>query len=72
MLVAHNPGVQSLAQAFSQACTLIQADLRARLSEGFPSGAAAAFEVDRDRIGCLGFFTPREHGGGDRGEGEDG
>ena len=70
MVVAHNPGVQALAQQFGEASTLIQAELRAKLALGFPSAAAAAFDLDQDRIGCLGLFTPREHGGGDRGEDE--
>ena len=64
MVVAHNPGIQALALEYGERAILIEARLKLRLAEGVPSGAAAAFEIEPGRIGCLGFFTPRDHGGG--------
>ncbi len=65
MIIAHNPGVQTLALDYGEHATLIEAALKTRLADGFPSAAAAAFEIDPERMCCLGFFTPRDHGGGE-------
>lgn len=58
MIVAHNPGVEMLAQALAEQAVLIDAAVKARLGEGFPTAAAAAFEIEPGRIGCLGLFLP--------------
>lgn len=64
MVVGHNPAVQSLALELADHATLIDAKVKAKLAEGFPTAAAAVFEFEEDRTGCLGLFLPREHGGG--------
>jgi phosphohistidine phosphatase len=62
MVIAHNPGIQSLALDLADSATLIGADARARLSQGYPTATAIAFEFDDGRTGCLGLFQPDRHG----------
>jgi phosphohistidine phosphatase len=64
MVIGHNPGIQSLALELADHATLIDADVKAKLAEGFPTAAAIAFEFDEGRTGCLGLFLPSAHGGG--------
>jgi len=64
MVIAHNPGVQSLALELADHATLIDAEVKAKLAEGFPTAAAIVFEFEENRTGCLGLFLPSEHGGG--------
>lgn len=63
MIVAHNPGVQALASTLADEATLIDTETRLRLSQGFPTASAVAFEFDNGRLGCLGLFVPDERGG---------
>jgi phosphohistidine phosphatase len=59
MVVAHNPGLHQLALMLAQRC---QDGLdRARLNAGFPTAAAAAFDLGAGR---LTLFTPKSLGGG--------
>ncbi len=64
MVIAHNPGIQGLALELVDHATLIDADIKARLAQGFPTAAAIVFEFEENRTGCLGLFLPSEHGGG--------
>jgi phosphohistidine phosphatase len=58
MVIAHNPGIGALAYELAATSTLAQAGVLNDLAQGFPTAAAAAFELDGDRIGCLGLFLP--------------
>jgi phosphohistidine phosphatase len=58
MVIAHNPGVGALAFELAATATLAEAGLKHNLADGFPTAAAAAFELDGDRVGCLGVFLP--------------
>jgi phosphohistidine phosphatase len=64
MIVAHNPGIQSLAVELADRATLIDADAKARLSQGYPTATAIAFEFDDGRTGCLGLFLSNPQGEG--------
>ena len=59
MIVGHNPGLHELSLALA-------ANRRGRaLGDGFPTAAAAVFEIDSDGGYTLErFLTPRQHGGG--------
>ena len=59
MVVAHNPGLQELALSLAQGCQ--DAPDRAQLVVGFPTGAAAAFDLGAGRMTLL---TPKALGGG--------
>jgi phosphohistidine phosphatase len=59
MVVAHNPGLHQLALTLVQSCP--DAPERAQLFAGFPTGAAAAFDLDAGRLVLL---TPKALGGG--------
>jgi phosphohistidine phosphatase len=58
MVIAHNPGIGALAYELAAAATLAEAGVIHDLAQGFPTAAAAAFELDDDRVGCLGLFLP--------------
>jgi len=58
MVIAHNPGIGALAYDLVATATLAEAGVIQDLAQGFPTAAAAAFELDGDRIGCLGLFLP--------------
>ena len=59
VVVAHNPGLHQLALTLAQNCR--EAPERARLFAGFPTGAAAAYDLDAGRLVLL---TPKALGGG--------
>ncbi|CAN5371808.1 histidine phosphatase family protein [soil metagenome] len=64
LVLAHNPGVHMLAHEY-----LIESaaspSVMDRISAGFPTGAAAAFEVDvAGRCAYDGYLTPKAFGGG--------
>jgi len=56
LVIAHNPGVGALAYELAEMATLAEVGLKHELAQGFPTATAAAFELDGDRIGCLGLF----------------
>jgi phosphohistidine phosphatase len=58
MVIAHNPGIGALAYELAVRATLAEAGLKRDLEQGFPTAAAAAFELGDDRIDCLGVFLP--------------
>jgi len=58
MVIAHNPGVGALAYELAASAILAEAGLKQDLEQGFPTAAAAAFELGGDRIDCLGVFLP--------------
>ncbi len=59
LVVAHNPGVHTLALSLAKACAAIGVDDRAFLAQGFPTATAAAFEFAGGRTACLGVFRPQ-------------
>lgn len=64
LVLAHNPGVHMLAHQY-----LIESaaspSVMDRMAAGFPTGAAAAFEVDvAGRCAYDGYLTPKAFGGG--------
>jgi phosphohistidine phosphatase len=59
MVVAHNPGLHQLSLMLAQRCE--ESLDRTRLSAGFPTGAAAAFDLGAGRFFLL---TPKQLGGG--------
>ncbi len=64
LILAHNPGVQLLAHEYLVESAASPAVLD-RLAGGFPTGAAAVFEVDMaGRYVYDGFLTPKAFGGG--------
>lgn len=64
LVVAHNPGVQLLAMDYLTESAASPSILD-RMAGGFPTGAAAIFEVDvAGRCGYDGFLTPKAFGGG--------
>jgi len=63
MVIAHNPGVGSLAYELAATATLAEAGLVQDLAQGFPTAAAAAFELGDGRIDCLGVFMPPDDEG---------
>ena len=64
MVVAHNPGVQLLAMDYLTESAASPSILD-RMAGGFPTGAAAIFEVDvAGRCAYDGFLTPKAFGGG--------
>jgi len=65
MVIAHNPGIGALAYELTATATLAQAGAIHDLEQGFPTAGAAAFELDGDRIGCLGLFMPPHDEGAD-------
>jgi phosphohistidine phosphatase len=58
MVIAHNPGVGALAYELAATATLADVAAIKDLAQGFPTAGAAAFELDDDRVGCLGVFLP--------------
>jgi phosphohistidine phosphatase len=58
MVIAHNPGIGALAYDLAATATLAEAGLIQDLAQGFPTAAAAAFELGDGRIDCLGVFMP--------------
>lgn len=64
LVMAHNPGVHTLALEYLTESAASPAILD-RLAGGFPTGAAAVFEVDvAGRCAYDGFLTPKAFGGG--------
>ena len=64
LVVAHNPGVQLLAMEYLTESAASPSVLD-RMAGGFPTGAAAIFEVDvAGRCVYDGFLTPKAFGGG--------
>ncbi len=64
LVVAHNPGVQLLAMDYLTESAASPSILD-RMAGGFPTGAAAIFEVDvAGRCVYDGFLTPKAFGGG--------
>lgn len=64
ILIAHNPGVQLLASALLVESAASPAILE-RMEGGFPTGAAAVFQIDpAGRATYDGYFTPKGFGGG--------
>ena len=64
MIVAHNPGVQLLAMDYLTESAASPSILD-RMAGGFPTAAAAIFEVDvAGRCAYDGFLTPKAFGGG--------
>ncbi len=64
LVVAHNPGVQLLAMDYLTESAASPSVLD-RMAGGFPTGAAAIFEVDvAGRCAYDGFLTPKAFGGG--------
>jgi phosphohistidine phosphatase len=64
LVMAHNPGVHTLAIDYLTESAASPAILD-RLAGGFPTGAAAVFEVDvAGRCAYDGFLTPKAFGGG--------
>lgn len=59
LVVAHNPGLHQLALTLAQNCP--DAPDRAQLFAGFPTGAAAVFDLDAGRLALI---TPKALGGG--------
>jgi len=65
MVIAHNPGIGALAYDLAATATLAEAGVIQNLAQGFPTAAAAAFDLDGDRVGCLGLFFPPHDEGSD-------
>jgi phosphohistidine phosphatase len=65
LVIGHNPGIGALAYELAASATLAEAGLMLDLENGFPTAAAAAFELGGDRIGCLGLFLPPQDDGQD-------
>ena len=64
LIMAHNPGVQLLAMEYLTESAASPSVLD-RMAGGFPTGAAAIFEVDvAGRCAYDGFLTPKAFGGG--------
>jgi phosphohistidine phosphatase len=64
LIMAHNPGVQLLAMDYLTESAASPSVLD-RMAGGFPTGAAAIFEVDvAGRCAYDGFLTPKAFGGG--------
>lgn len=64
LVMAHNPGVHALALEYLSESAASPAILD-RMAGGFPTGAAAVFEVDvAGRCAYDGFLTPKAFGGG--------
>ena len=64
LVMAHNPGVHTLAVEYLTESAASPAILD-RMAGGFPTGAAAVFEVDvAGRCAYDGFLTPKAFGGG--------
>ncbi len=64
LILAHNPGVQLLAMDYLTESAASPSVLD-RMAGGFPTGAAAIFEVDvAGRCAYDGFLTPKAFGGG--------
>jgi phosphohistidine phosphatase len=64
LVLAHNPGVHTLAHEYLVESAASPAILD-RMAGGFPTGAAAAFAVDvAGRCTYDGFLTPKAFGGG--------
>ncbi len=64
LVMAHNPGVHTLALEYLTESAASPAILD-RMAGGFPTGAAAVFEVDvAGRCVYDGFLTPKAFGGG--------
>jgi len=62
--MAHNPGVHTLALEYLTESAASPSVLD-RMAGGFPTGAAAVFEVDvAGRCAYDGFLTPKAFGGG--------
>lgn len=67
LVLAHNPGIQLLAGDLLVESAASPAILE-RLEGGFPTGAAAVFQMDAaGRAAYDGFFTPKAFGGGAEG-----
>jgi len=65
ILVAHNPGLHTLASRWARASGGPEA---ARIEAGFPTAAAAVFRTDGSEPPSLeGFFAPSAYGGGAHG-----
>ena len=62
MIVAHNPGLQVLAESLIDAAG--DAAFADKLKDGLPTAAVAVFDFDGDRAAPRGLFFPRDHGGG--------
>jgi phosphohistidine phosphatase len=58
MVIAHYAGIGALAYELAASATLAEAGLKHDLEQGFPTAAAAVFELGDDRVDCLGVFTP--------------
>jgi phosphohistidine phosphatase len=56
MVIGHNPGIGALAYDLAATSTLAEAGALDVLGQGFPTAAAAAFEMGDDRLDCLGVF----------------
>jgi phosphohistidine phosphatase len=64
LVMGHNPGIHTLAYDYLTESAASPAILD-RLAGGFPTGAAAVFEVDvAGRCAYDGFLTPKAFGGG--------
>jgi len=64
LVMAHNPGVHTLALEYLTESAASPSVLD-RMAGGFPTGAAAVFEVDvAGRCAYDGFLTPKAFGGG--------
>lgn len=64
LVLAHNPGVHILAHEYLVESAASPSILD-KMSAGFPTAAAAAFEVDvAGRCAYDGYFTPKAFGGG--------
>jgi phosphohistidine phosphatase len=64
LVMAHNPGVHTLALEYLTESAASPSILD-RMAGGFPTGAAAVFEVDvAGRCAYDGFLTPKAFGGG--------
>lgn len=65
IVVAHNPGLHTLALRWARASGGVEA---ARIEAGFPTAAAAVFRVEASEAPTLeGFFAPSAYGGGAHG-----
>lgn len=64
LVMAHNPGVHLLAHDYLTGSAAAP-NILDRMAAGFPTGAAALFEVDvAGRCAYDGYLTPKEFGGG--------
>jgi phosphohistidine phosphatase len=61
MIVAHNPGLNELADSLVEES--VDAKARAMLRDGFPTAAIALFDLSGE-VQTLGVFFPKDHGGG--------